>query len=51
LYEQRNADQPTALLPQLGAELLLAEPGRPFAREFLARFDVDEVGDRLYRVR
>jgi predicted nicotinamide N-methyase len=51
LYEQRNADQLTALLPQRGAALLLAEPGRPFAGEFLARFDVDEVGDRLYRVR
>jgi predicted nicotinamide N-methyase len=51
LYEQRNADQLAALLPQLGAELLLAEPGRPFAREFLAGFDVDEVADRLYRVR
>lgn len=51
LYEQRNADQLAALLPVLGGELLLAEPGRPFAREFLARFEVEGVGDRLYRVR
>lgn len=51
LYEQRNADQLAALLPQLGGELLLAEPGRPFARAFLARFEVAEVADRLYRVR
>ena len=31
LYEARNAEQLAALLPRLGAEALLAEPGRPFA--------------------
>jgi predicted nicotinamide N-methyase len=51
LYEQRNADQLAALLPRLGAETLLADPGRPFAKEFLAGFDVERVGERLYRVR
>ncbi|HET8528690.1 MAG TPA: methyltransferase domain-containing protein [Gaiellaceae bacterium] len=51
LYEQRNADQLASLLPRLGAETLLAEPGRPFARAFLARFDVERVGERLYVVR
>jgi predicted nicotinamide N-methyase len=52
LYEQRNADQLLELLPRLAAaEILLAEPGRPFAKEFLARWDVDEVEDRLYRLR
>jgi len=51
LYEQRNADQLLALLPRLSGEVLLAEPGRPFARSFLARWDVDEVADRVYRLR
>ncbi len=51
LYEQRNADTLLALLPRLGGEILLAEPGRPFARSFLAQWDVDEVADRVYRLR
>jgi predicted nicotinamide N-methyase len=52
LYEQRNADQLLELLPRLGgSEVLLAEPGRPFAKDFLARWDVEEIGDRLYRLR
>ena len=51
LYEQRNADQLLELLPRLGGYVLLAEPGRPFAKSFLARWTVDEVGDRLYRLR
>ena len=51
LYEQRNAEQLLALLPRLAAdELLLAEPGRPFARDFLAHWHVEEVGERLYRL-
>ncbi|MGH2999578.1 MAG: class I SAM-dependent methyltransferase, partial [Gaiellaceae bacterium] len=51
LYEQRNADLLLDLLPQLGGEILLAEPGRPFAAAFLARWEVDEVADRVYRLR
>src|SRR3954454_19329394 len=51
LYEQRNAEQLLELLPRLGGEILLAEPGRPFAKAFLARWAVDEIGDRLYRLR
>jgi predicted nicotinamide N-methyase len=52
LYEQRNAEQLLVLLPQLQArEILVAEPGRPFAKDFLARWDVEEVGERLYRLR
>jgi predicted nicotinamide N-methyase len=53
LYEQRNADQLRRLLPQLGAgEILLAEPGRPFAKDFFAAWgDVEELGERLYRLR
>ena len=37
LYERRNADQLLELLPQLGGDALLADPGRPFARGFLER--------------
>jgi predicted nicotinamide N-methyase len=53
LYEQRNADQLLDLLPRLdAAEILLAEPGRPFARPFFAAWgDVQELGERLYRLR
>jgi hypothetical protein len=53
LYEQRNADQLVELLPRLEArEILLAEPGRPFAKAFFAAWgDVEEVGERLYRLR
>ena len=53
LYEQRNAEQLSHLLPQLDArEILLAEPGRPFAKDFLATWGaVEEIGERLYRLR
>jgi predicted nicotinamide N-methyase len=52
LYERRNADQLLLLLPRLhAAEILVAEPGRPFAKGFLDHWDVEEVGDRLYRLR
>jgi predicted nicotinamide N-methyase len=37
LYEGRNADQLLELLPLLGADVLLADPGRPFAKGFLER--------------
>jgi predicted nicotinamide N-methyase len=50
LYEARNAEQLADLLPKLGAEVLLAEPGRPYAREFLDRFDAEPVGERIYRL-
>jgi predicted nicotinamide N-methyase len=51
LYEARNAEQLAELLPRLGGEALLAEPGRPFAKSFLARLDAEPVADRLYRIR
>jgi len=55
LYEQRNADRLLELLPLLGADVLLAEPGRPFARGFFERaaerWEVEAVEDRLYRLR
>ena len=37
LYERRNVDELLELLPHLGAEILLAEPGRPHAKTFLER--------------
>lgn len=40
LYERRNADRLLELLPQLGADVLLADPGRPFANGFLERASV-----------
>jgi predicted nicotinamide N-methyase len=51
LYERRNADQLLQLLPRLGGETLLAEPGRPFAASFLERWRVEPVADRVYRLR
>ena len=51
LYEARNADQLAELLPRLGAEALIAEPGRPHARSFLERWERETVADRLYRLR
>ncbi len=51
LYESRNAEQLDALLPGLGHEMLLAEPGRPFAASFLARWNAETVADRVYRLR
>ena len=51
LYEARNADQLAELLPDLGGEVLLAEPGRPYAKEFFERFGAEAVGERIYRLR
>jgi predicted nicotinamide N-methyase len=50
LYEARNAEQLGELLPRLGGEVLLAEPGRPYAKEFLERFRAEDLGDRIYRL-
>ena len=48
LYERRNVDELLALLPQLGAEILLAEPGRPHAKTFFepaaATWRVEQAG-------
>lgn len=51
LYEARNAEQLRALLPQLGGNVLLAEPGRPHAQELLERFGAEDLGERIYRLR
>lgn len=50
LYEERNADQLAALLPRLGGEVVLAEPGRPYAKDFLRRFAAEPVAERIYRL-
>ena len=50
LYEARNAEQLATLLPRLGGEVLLAEPGRPYAKELLERFRAEPVGERIYRL-
>jgi predicted nicotinamide N-methyase len=50
LYEERNAEQLTALLPRLGGEVILAEPGRPYAKDFLDRFHAEPVAERIYRL-
>ncbi|HUZ98231.1 MAG TPA: 50S ribosomal protein L11 methyltransferase [Gaiellaceae bacterium] len=52
LYEERNATVLLELLPRLGArDVLLADPGRPAAPGLLAHWDVEEVADRVYRLR
>ena len=51
LYEQRNADRLLDLLPRLGGDILLADPGRPFAAAFFAHWDVEEIAERVYRLR
>jgi predicted nicotinamide N-methyase len=51
LYEARNAEQLADLLPRLGGEALLAEPGRPYSGELLSRLGAEPVGDRLFRIR
>jgi predicted nicotinamide N-methyase len=54
LYEQRNVPQLLALLPRLGAEVLIAEPGRPAAKSFFeqaaALWQVEETADRVFRL-
>ena len=53
LYERRNAEPLLALLPLLGAEVLLADPGRPALREFLDRVSATwrlERRGRVYRL-
>jgi len=37
LYERRNVDELIDLLPRLGSHVLLADPGRPHAKEFWQR--------------
>jgi len=51
LYEARNAEQLATLLPELGGEVLLAEPGRPHAKDFLEQFAAEPVAERIYSLR
>jgi len=58
LYERRNADLLLELLPRLGPGVLLADPGRPFAKGFLERalerWEVETKGSgsvKLHRLR
>jgi predicted nicotinamide N-methyase len=51
LYEQRNAKQLLDLLPRLGGEIVLADPGRPFAKEFLSHWAVEELAGGVFRLR
>jgi predicted nicotinamide N-methyase len=37
LYERRNVDELLALLPKLGKEVLMADPGRPHSKTFFER--------------
>jgi predicted nicotinamide N-methyase len=53
LYERRNADLLLPLLPRLGREVLLADPGRPAERGFLERAAADwlvETNGRVHRL-
>jgi predicted nicotinamide N-methyase len=52
LYERRNVDQLLQLLPRLGGEILLAEPGRPPAARFFeaVALEVEALADRVYRL-
>jgi predicted nicotinamide N-methyase len=51
LYEERNATALLALLPRLGGEIVLADPGRPFARTFLAHWKVETLAAGVHRLR
>ncbi len=51
LYEERNAAQLQELLPQLGGEILIADPGRPFAKPFFEQWHVETVADGVYSLR
>jgi predicted nicotinamide N-methyase len=51
LYEHRNVEPLLDLLPRLARDVLIAEPGRPFAREFFERAEerwtAEPVADRV----
>ena len=51
LYEDRNATLLLDLLPRLGGDVLLADPGRPAAAAFLGHWNVEVLADRVYRLR
>jgi predicted nicotinamide N-methyase len=51
LYERRNVPVLAELLPRLGGEVLLADPGRPPLEAFLARTGAVWARPPLYRLR
>ena len=51
LYEERNAAQLLELLPQLGGEIVIADPGRPFAKAFFEHWEVETLADGVYSLR
>jgi predicted nicotinamide N-methyase len=51
LYEERNAAQLLELLPRLGGEIVIADPGRPFAKAFFEHGEVETLADGVYRLR
>ena len=51
LYERRNVPVLAELLPRLGSEILLADPGRPPLEEFLERTGTVWARPPVYRLR
>src|SRR4029077_14210377 len=55
LYEGRNAEQLAERLATrhavAPAEVFMAQPGRPYAKDFLDQFHAEAVGERIYRLR
>jgi predicted nicotinamide N-methyase len=51
LYERRNVAVLTDLLPRLGGEVLLADPGRPALEDFLERVGTVWARPPVYRLR
>jgi predicted nicotinamide N-methyase len=54
LYERRNVDELLAVLPKLGKDVLIADPGRPHAKTFFERAVEDwtiEAQGRVSRLR
>jgi predicted nicotinamide N-methyase len=51
LYERRSVAPLAGLLPRLGGEVLLADPGRPPLQDFLALTGTVWARPPLYRIR
>ena len=54
LYERRNVDELLAVLPKLGKDVLIADPGRPHAKTFFERAAEDwtiEAQGQVFQLR
>jgi predicted nicotinamide N-methyase len=54
LYERRNVDELLAVLPKLGTDVLIADPGRPHAKTFFERAAEDwtiKVQGQVFQLR